>query len=571
MSLKICLSTLLISTCALVAIPETASAEDLQSALVSVYNKNPRLLAERARLREVDENYIQARAQGRFTISGSGSYSKAWIETPAQDSFFGPPAEGTNTEYGAPKQGAVQVVQPLYQGGRVKALKRQAKLGILSAREGLRAQENNIFTAAANAYVDVLRDEEAARIRRNNVRVLSRQLQAATDRFDVGEGTRTDIAQSESRLALSEAGLAQADAQLAASRASYFRIVGRLPRDLSQPPEFIIPPTLQDAITAARDNNPQLMAAYYNEASSRAAIDVAKAAGRPVVSLNGSLSRSRDQLLGFNESDNAALTANITIPIYSGGQNQSRVRQAKHAKTRLAFETRDTELAVDQTITQIWAQLEAARIVLDTSERQQRAAEVAFEGVTLEQTVGTRTQLDVLDAEQEVLNARLSVVNAQRELNSATYSLLSTIGVFDAEGIRLDVDRYQPEQNLDAISYDGLAEAADAYVPEFVQKIGRQVPNIVNDAVGVPVTLIGKSDLGESLDNLGDRLGGIGTDAKEALDYISNQDPEYDPRLRTDNPEIIIEPIKPASAPPYDPLLDGDADGVVDPEFKVKD
>lgn len=570
MFLKTYLSICLTSTGLFFATPHHAAAEDLQSALVSVYNKNPRLLAERARVREVDENYIQARAQGRFTISGNGSYAKAWSRTPPPDSFFGAPTEDSVTEYGAPKQGAVQIVQPLYQGGRVKALKQQSKLSILAAREGLRAQENSIFTAAATAYVDVLRDEEAALVRRNNVRVLTRQLQAATDRFDVGEGTRTDIAQSESRLALSEAGLAQAEAQLVASRATYVRIVGRLPEDLSEPPQFIIPPSLPEAIKVARENNPQLLASYYNEAASRAAIDVAKAAGRPTISLNGSLSRVEDQLFGFEEIDSASLTAQINIPIYSGGINRSRVRQAKHAKTRLAFETRDTELAVDQTITQIWAQLDAARVTLETSQRQEASAEVAFEGVSLEQTVGTRTQLDVLDAEQEVLNARLTVLNAQRELHAATFNLLSTIGVFDAEGIQLTVDRYEPDSNLNAVTYDGLAKAADQYVPEFAQKIGRQVPNIVNDAVGVSVLLIEQSDVGESLDSLGDVVGETVNDGKELLDRATFITPTYDPVRNEISSEIITEPIIPPSNPPYDPVLDADNDGDIDENYRSK-
>lgn len=569
-TLKAFISTLLMGTCAWSLLPSSAAAEDLQTALISVYNKNPRLQAERARLREVDESYIQARAQGRFTVSGDASYSRAWVTTPELGSLFDPNPVGTQSTQGSPRQGAIQVIQPLYQGGRIKALKQQATLGILAARENLRAQENNVFTTAANAYVDVLRDEEAARIRRNNVSVLSRQLLAAQERFDVGEGTRTDIAQSQSRLALSEAGLAQAEAQLASSRAAYVRVVGRVPTELTVPPAFIIPPTLGDALRAGQENNPQLIAAYYNEAASRAAIDVAKAAGRPTISLNGLVAQQREQLLGFSRTDNAAITAQVTIPIWSGGLNQSRTRQAKHAKTRLAFETRDTELAVTQTITQIWAQLEAAKIIVETSRRQQEATEIAFEGVTLEQTVGTRTQLDVLDAEQEVLNARLSVINAERDYNAAVFSLLSTIGVFDAEGIRLDVDRYSPEDNLSEVSYDGYAKAIDSYVPEFAQKVGRQLPNIIEDVITLPLQAGKAEALETSLDSLGDVAVELGSSGKELLDWATFQTPNYEPELNLRKQPIETEPVSPASLPPYDLLLDSDEDGQIDEAFEPK-
>ena len=245
----------------------TAQAADLQDALISVYESNPRLLAERARLREVDESYVQARAQGRPTIGGTGSISQSFVNFPGGAAIFSGVASDIGGDVnisGRPNDIGVQVVQPLYQGGRVKALKTQAKLGILAARETLRAQENDLFLSAANAYVDVRRDTEAIRIRRNNVRVLMRQLEAATARFEVGSGTRTDIAQSEARLSVAEAGLAQAEAQLAVSEASYVRQVGQKPVQLSAPPVYTLPPSLADAIAAARENNPQLIGSYFN-------------------------------------------------------------------------------------------------------------------------------------------------------------------------------------------------------------------------------------------------------------------------------------------------------------------
>ena len=515
-----------------------ANNETLQTALASVYRDNPRLQAERARLREVDETWVQARAQGRPTLSAGAEASYTNVRTPETPGSFFAPASGGWVD-GSPYSGQLNVVQPIYQGGRVKALKRQAKAGIMAARAGLENAENQLFLSAANAYVDVLRDQQTAEIRRNNVRVLQRQLTAANDRFEVGEGTRTDIAQSESRLAASEAGLAQANAQLDVSRAIYARLIGRPALDLAPVPNFALPRSLSEATRLARDNNPQLLSAYYNEQAGSAAIDVAKAAGRPTLSLNGTLAGSREQLLGISESDQAVLSARVNVPIFSGGLNKSRVRQAKHAKTRLAFETRDTELAVDQTVAQIWAQIEAARMVVQTSQRQVEAANIAFEGVSLEQTVGTRTQLDVLNAEQEVLNARLTLVNAERNYDSAVFQLLSVIGVFDADGIALPLEIYDSEEYLRNTAYDGYARAVDRLVPEAVQVMTPQLGDIVVEPVGVVIDAARAIELDERAAALGGQLEEVGNIVKEGVDVLTLQTPAYDPRLG--QPDIPIE------------------------------
>ena len=547
------LHTLWLSSALLLAAPAHAQTvsesgtyiganETLQSALASVYSDNPRLQAERARLREVDENWVQARAQGRLNVSAGAEASYTNLRTPESPGSFFSPAGGGWTD-GTPYAGQINVVQPIYQGGRVKALKRQAKAGILAARAGLENAENQIFLSAANAYVDVLRDQQTAEIRRNNVRVLQRQLTAANDRFEVGEGTRTDIAQSESRLAAAEAGLAQANAQLDVSRALFERLVGRPATTLAEVPNFALPMNLQEAMRLARDNNPQLLSAYYNEKAGAAAIDVAKSASRPSLSLNGTLAGSREQLLGVDQSDQAALTARVNVPIFSGGLNKSRVRQAKHAKTRLSFETRDTERAVDQTVAQIWAQMQAAREVVRTSQRQVESADIAFEGVSLEQTVGTRTQLDVLNAEQEVLNARLTLVNAERNFDSAVFQLLSVIGVFDADGIALPLEQYDHQAYLENVAYDGYEKTIDTLVPEAVQKIVPQLDDIVVEPVGAIIDGARAIELDERAEALGKGLLEVGNVAKETVDTVTGLTPAYDPRIDQADPVINSDPF----------------------------
>ena len=323
----------------------------------------------------------------------------------------------------------------------------------------------------ANGYIDVLRDEEAASIRRNNVRILARQELAAQTRFDVGAGTKTDVAQAQSRLAAAESGLAQADAQLQFSRANYERLVGHIPIDLQAVPQFILPSTVGEAKDIALQNNPQLLAAYFGIEAAEANIDVARSASKPVVSLNGSYGRQRGQITSFDSADQGTIAAQISVPIFSGGLNSSRRRQAELAKTRLGFELKDAERRVEASIIQLWAQLEAAKRVLISSQAQVRAAETAFEGVDLEQSVGTRTTLDVLDAEQEVLNAKLAVTEAERNVNVGTYQLLSMMGAFDAISIRLPVDLYDPNQNFQEITSDRLQRLIQGYVPEVLRNV----------------------------------------------------------------------------------------------------
>lgn len=450
----------------LLMMPEIAAADTLQHALASAYNKNPRLQAERARVREVDENYIQARAQSRPTISLSGSFAGSAVRTP-QATFFAP-AGDIETETGTPASAQLQIIQPVYQGGRLKAQRGQALAGIMAARETLKNTEQSIFLAAANAYIDVLRDEKTALFRRNSVQVLTRQRQAAQVRFDVGEGTRTDIAQAENRLAGAEIGLATADAQLESSRAAFWRVVGRDAIDLYPVPKMIIPRTPEEAVAIALDNNPEINAARFNRDASEYGVDIARAATKPSLSLNASAAAQRDQILGFERSDALTVTAQLTVPIFSAGLNQSRVRQAQHVKTRLNFEIREVELAITQTVRQLWAQIDAAERALVSSNTQVNAAKFAFEGVQLEQQVGTRTVLDVLDAEQEVLIAEINELAAQRNLDGAIFQLLAVLGTFNTEGLQLDVDIYDPADNLETVKSDILHNFADNYVPRIV-------------------------------------------------------------------------------------------------------
>ncbi len=428
--------------------PNLAYAETFQEALIASYN-HPRLQAERTRLREIDETYVQAQSGGRLT--GALNLSTGIVGTDSKSLNFATGTEISLKDTSYPRNLSLEFIQPLYQGGRIKALKSQAKASILAARESLRQSEQNIFQSAAIAYVDVLRDEEQARIRRKNISVLSQQEEAAKLRFDVGVGTRTDIAQTQSRLASAEIGLAQAEAQLASSRATYTQIIGHSPVGLVPVPAIGTPKSLEAAQDIALENNPALLANLLNQDAAKAALNVAKAASRPTIGLVGTAQGAKDPTFGVNRSNSASIVAQISIPIFSGGLNRSNKRVASEAKSRAVYETRDTKRLIRQNVAQIWAQLNAANRVRRASQTQVESAKIAFEGVVLEQEVGTRTTLDVLDAEQELLTAKLAVIQARRDAHVATYQLLNIMGVFDAQALQLPLERYDPNQNFDKV------------------------------------------------------------------------------------------------------------------------
>ena len=448
--------------------PGNSEAETLEEALISAYNHHPKLQAERARLRELDETYIQARSQGRLTSSLSGSASINASRTPALD--IGLPGFDnvieSGTTFSTPIAAQVQVIQPIYQGGRVSALKSQSMSGIYAAREGLRAQETQILLETANAYVDVIRDEERARIRRANLQVIMRQKEAADSRFEVGAGTRTDMAQAEARLAGAKVGLAQADAQLQFSRAKFKRLTGHMPESLQPLPQFVLPDSEPRAVELAHVNNPAILAAQHSEKAGDARIRAAKSAYKPTVALTGTMQAIRGQGGFPSRAETATIGAQVTIPLTTGGLNKSRIREAESARTRLMFETRDAKYALEANIMQAWAGLQAAKEGLKASQVQVSAAELAFEGVQLEEEVGRRTALDVLNAEQEVLEAKLSVINSRSEVEKAGYSLLALTGAFDAVSLSLPTDIYDPQKNLDDVSDDDYLGFVEEILPE---------------------------------------------------------------------------------------------------------
>ncbi|WP_066794964.1 TolC family outer membrane protein [Sphingomonas soli] len=420
--------------------PAPQPTTTLRDALVATYNTNPDLQGERATLRANDENVPIARSQGLPGVSSSAGFSNGIYDTDSNP--LAPSRRGTL---------GLDVSVPLYSGGSVRNSVRAAETRVEAGRANLRGAEAEIFTQAVTAYVDVLRDESIVRLNQLNVRALTVNLQATRDRFEVGDLTRTDVAQSEARLALAESQLRQAEARLIGSRENYIRVIGMPPGVLAQPPAL---PNLPDDVTVAEDtalaNNPNLEAAQKNRDATKFDIDVAKAGRLPKVSLGvggdyynylGSVPNqaalpagSRTPADGFS----TTLGANLTLPLFQGGRPAAQVRQAQARRAAAIEGVTFAERGVIAQARSAFATYKSALRVIESSRVAVEANRLSLEGVRAENSVGTRTILDILNAEQELLNAQVNYVTAERDAYVAGFTLLAVMGRAEAEDLGLE-------------------------------------------------------------------------------------------------------------------------------------
>jgi outer membrane protein len=427
------------------AIP--AHAQTFEEMLELTYRSNPTLQAERAGVRAAEESIVQARSAWLPSVSASGSISSTYTES--SGGFF----NQSNTV--TPQNYRINASQAIWRGGEISGAISQAEANVMAAREGLRGTEQSVLLQAATAYLDVNRDVEIAQIRRNNVEVLLAQLDAAQDRFEVGEITRTDVSQAEARLSGARAQLAAALSQLAASRARYASVVGQYPGTLSpEPPLPEMPASIEEALEIALDFSPVLRSAAFNEDSARASVQTARGAYAPDVSLSASASRGMDQSFSGDQTDRLSATLEVSVPLFTGGLNRSRVRQANFNADAARIRVTEARRQVTEVVTTAFNNLVASRSVIDSSQRSVEANEIALEGVQQEAFVGLRTTLDVLNAEQELLDARLTLVSAQRDSYVAGLTLLQAMGLLTADtlGITSEPDPYVTERqgnNLD--------------------------------------------------------------------------------------------------------------------------
>jgi outer membrane protein len=454
----------------------------LRDALTATYNTNPDLQGERATQRANDENVPIARSRGLPGVNSTSSFSNSLYDS------------GSNGA--APsRRGSVglDLSVPVYSGGSVRNSVRAAETRVEAGRSNLRAAEADVFTQAVTVYVDVLRDESIVRLNQQNVRVLGVNLQATRDRFEVGDLTRTDVAQSEARHALAQSQLRSAEARLIGSRENYIRVVGTPPGILAQPPAL---PNLPDDVVVAEDtalaNNPNLEAAQKLRDATRFDIDVAKASRLPQLSVGvggdyynylgsvpGQSVLSRD---GFS----TTLGANLTLPLFQGGRPAALVRQAQARRAAALEGVTFAERGVIAQARSAFATYQSSLRVIESSRVAVEANRLSLEGVRAENSVGTRTILDILNAEQELLNSQVQYVTAERDAYVAGFTLLAVMGRAEAEDLGLEGGPlYDPVANYNRVR-GKTWDWSDDKDPEAVSTSTRGTPT-QNPVVTVPL------------------------------------------------------------------------------------
>ncbi len=426
--------------------PDSASAQSFADALVQVHNTNPRLLTERARLRATDEQLPQALSNWRPVVIANGFVGRSRSEV-------NPDAAGSITNYQTPRGADLTASQPVFRGFRTQAETRRADDNIAAGRAVLLATEQNVLFDAVEAYANVVRERAVLELNINNERVLARELEATQDRFVVGELTRTDVAQAESRLSRGTSDRIGAENDLATSAAQFKNIIGIAPGDLEVPlpPEALLPFSSPDAIDMATTNNPDVISAEFRESSARNDVDLIRGELLPEVTLDGVLSVDEDSSLVNGDRNRASITVNLRVPLYQSGSVYSRVREAKQVASLRMFDLADVLREAERAATDSWENLQGSRARAISFQSEVNAQEIALEGVTEEQRVGARTILDVLDAEQELLDARVGLIRAQRDALVDSYDLLSAVGRLTAKDLGLPVEVYDFTRNLDTV------------------------------------------------------------------------------------------------------------------------
>ena len=415
-----------------------ANAETLPEALAAAYKYNPRIDAERARLRATDEEVARANSGFRPNISGQADITHEWQKTR-------PPAlsDGKDTSKGY----SVGLTQPIFNGFRTVNAVSEAEATVRAGRENLRIVEQGVLLDGVTAFMDVVRDQAILRLRENNVTVLSRELQATRDRFAVGEVTRTDVAQAEARRAGSISALDLARSNLKISRAAFERIVGHAPGRLVEPKGAYarLPKSQDEAIGIAIKEAPGVVAALYREQAARFAVDRIWGELLPSVTLEAGYSQRFDPTRTIDDVQGASVTGRVNVPIYAGGEVHARVRQAKHTHLSLMQEIERYRTEAREAVLGAWALLTASRAQLESDQAQVAAARTALTGVREEQKVGQRTILDVLNAEQEFLSAQVSLETTRRNLVVNSYLVVQAIGRLSSENLSLTKLVYDPE------------------------------------------------------------------------------------------------------------------------------
>ena len=435
-----------------------AQPRTLSDALALAYSNNPALQAARAQLRATDEGVPQALSGWRpqITLSAGIGYGDGNIRSGPE----GATRQTRNNRSVFTEQATL--TQPIYRGGATRAGTSQADNRVFAQRARLIATEQQVFNDTVNAFVSVIQTQQILQLNINNEQVLARQLQATNDRFRVGEITRTDVAQAEAALAGARAQRQTGEGNLQTARATYRRQVGELPGQLIEPQPLKVPLKNQnEASQLASANNPNVIAALFDNAGARDGIDLAFAQLMPQLSVQASAARNDNSNVSNQQVIGGQIILNASVPIYHGGAEYSRVRQARQSEQQSRRTVDDARRQAIQQATQAWETLVAARFTIESTRAQIRANQIALEGVQREAIVGSRTTLDVLNAEQALLNSRVTLVQNLSSLVTASYSVAAAIGRLTARDLGLTVPLYDETAYYNAVR-DKLWGTGDA-------------------------------------------------------------------------------------------------------------
>jgi len=442
-----------------------AHAITLKEALEAAYQTNPEIMASRARLAAIDETYHQVSAQSKTRLDLEGFYGASRRSRSTIFSNRNVQEEDIGGELG------LSLTKPLYQGGRVKALKKQSKAEIEAARQTLRSVQQKVFLEATTAYIDAVFDDEVLRLQHQHKAILDEMQNLVTTREEIGVGTETDIWRIKSRASAIEGDITRAETNLNVSETVFRQVTGRAAEDMNWSQSLSVPQSLDSAMIMARNNNPQLFEALSREESAAAAIDVAKSAYKPTVALVGSSFITDDRIEDLDNDfdvDGVTVGLNLRMPILNGGATKSRVKTARHELASRQFETALVERTIKSAVEQSWTQYNGAQKVRESIRKRMDNAQKTYRNIKIEFELGTRTIFDVVEAEQDYLNSQVAFLQSRRDAERAAALLLASMGMTDTI------------PHIQQVLPSGAAQStAPAYTPltksDSVAELGRHV------------------------------------------------------------------------------------------------
>lgn len=435
---KVIISALFLSS----VLTTQANAQTVFEALTDAYNTNPTLQAQRAYLRAVDENVAIAKSGFRPTMAIKGSYA----DTDISHDNFGQKNDGKNANASA------VVSQPLFNGLSTLNSVKAADQTVKAEQKNLSNVEQTVFLDASTAYFNVVQNAAIVELQRNNEKLLKRKLDETTERFNVGDVTRTDVSQARARYAEAKAATINAEGDLEASKAIYRQVIGSEPRTLSEPKNLskFIPNNFNDALAYAKEHNYAVLAAKDMLSAKDYTISANTGALLPQVALEGSANSNRSDTEIAQSKDHKqdyyAVNVNMTVPLYDAGENRAKIRQSKYQKWQAQEQLLTAERQAVSDITKAWEYMASNHARIKSIKEQIKANKVALDGVQKEETLGNRTILDVLDAYNELLRSQVNEVKARRDYFVSGMQVLSAMGKLTAHDLNLAVDIYDPEK-----------------------------------------------------------------------------------------------------------------------------